>query len=44
MYSHGARTEHLGTEIKVNGVASNYQKGDETRPKNMNVIYIMKVW
>ena len=30
--------------ISVAGVESIYRSGDETRPKNMNVIYIIKVW
>ena len=30
--------------ISVDGVEDIYRRGDETRPKNMNVIYIIKVW
>jgi len=32
------------TRIAVQGVSSGYRSGSETRPKNMNVIYIMRVW
>ena len=32
------------TGITVDGVSSSYRSGSETRPKNMNVIYIMRVW
>jgi len=32
------------TGLHVGGVSSYYRKGSETRPKNMSVIYIMKVW
>merc|ERR1712126_59765 len=38
------QTEHVSTGITVNGVASSYRHGAETRPKNMNVIYIIKIW
>ena len=32
------------TGVTVNGVSSSYRHGDETRPKNMNVIYIIRVY
>merc|ERR1719239_160947 len=32
------------TGMTVDGVSSSYRFGTETRPKNMNVIYIMRVW
>ena len=35
---------HTGIQVRVKGVSSTYRAGLETRPKNMNVIYIMKVW
>merc|ERR1712150_211411 len=28
----------------IGGVADNYRKGTETKPKNMNVVWIMRVW
>ena len=35
---------HTGIQVNVKGVSSAYRSGLETRPKNMNVLYIMKVW
>ena len=32
------------TGIAVTGVKSGYRSGSETRPRNMNVIYIIRVW
>ena len=32
------------TGVTVTGVSSSYRHGDETRPKNMNVIYIIRVY
>lgn len=32
------------TGISVDYVTSEYRTGSETRPKNMNVIYIIRVW
>merc|ERR1712107_295905 len=37
-------TETGKTGITVTGVTSSYRHGSETRPKNMNVIYIIRVW
>ena len=30
--------------VAVEGVAGAFRSGGETRPKNMNVIYIIRVW
>ena len=38
------RTDKSTTGITVEGVSSGYNFGSETRPKNMNVIFIMRVW
>ena len=35
-------SKHTG--ITVQGVSSGFRSGSETRPKNMNVIFIMRVW
>merc|ERR1712037_102969 len=43
-HSHSLSTGKTSTGIKVKGVSSGYNSGSETRPKNMNVIYIMRVW
>ena len=32
------------TGLTVTGVSSSYRHGDETRPKNMNVVYIIRVF
>ena len=32
------------TGISVTGVSAGYRSGAETRPKNMNVIFIMRVY
>ena len=32
------------TGISVNGVTSSYRHGEETRPKNMRAIFIMRVY
>ena len=42
--SHTSFTPVSHTGIAVQGVSSGYNFGSETRPKNMNVIYIMRVW
>jgi len=47
--SHASTSAKSPTGITVQGVASKFREidvgvGDETRPKNMNVIYIMRVW
>jgi len=42
--SHDATSEPNVTGMTVDGVTSGYKSGTETRPKNMNVIYIMRVW
>ena len=39
--------EHSSTDnakVTVTGVNSGYRHGDETRPKNMPIVYIMRVW
>ena len=41
---HDESTENVKAGISVSGVSSTYRKGDETRPKNMNVIFIMRVY
>jgi len=42
--SHTRTSEKSTSGITVEGVSSGYRSGSETRPKNMNVIYIMRVW
>ena len=37
-------TYSISTGISVGLVKSNYRRGEETRPKNMNVIFIMRVY
>ena len=37
-------TDSHNTGMTVTGVSSSYRHGDETRPKNMNVIYIIRVY
>jgi len=37
-------TSKSSSGVKVTGVSSSYRSGDETRPKNMNVIYIIRVF
>ena len=37
-------TSSQTTGVTVTGVSSSYRHGDETRPKNMNVIYIIRVY
>merc|ERR1712025_139719 len=41
--SHSATTSSKHTGITVKGVTSSYRHGSETRPKNMNVIYIIRI-
>ena len=41
---HDEATENVKAGISVSGVSSTYRKGEETRPKNMNVIFIMRVY
>jgi len=43
-YDHDRTSDSSHTGITVDGVSSGYRFGSETRPKNMNVIYIMRVW
>ena len=31
-------------ESNIGGVSSSYRSGDETRPRNMKVIWVMKCW
>jgi len=40
----GLHVDYTTTGLHVKGVSSSYRKGSETRPKNMSVIYIMKIW
>merc|ERR1712181_181053 len=42
--SHTRTSEKSTSGITVEGVSSGYRSGSETRPKNMNVIYILRVW
>jgi len=42
--SHNSYSEESYTQISVQGVSSAYRSGTETRPKNMNIIYVMRVW
>ena len=42
--STGISVDSHSTGVSVTGVTSSYRHGSETRPKNMNVIYIMRVW
>ena len=44
MYDHRRETDHVGTGISmsVTGVTG-ARKGSETKPKNMNVVFVMKV-
>ena len=42
--STGISVDSQSTGVSVTGVTSSYRHGSETRPKNMNVIYIMRVW
>ena len=42
--SHPSTTVSKQTGITVDSISSGYRSGTETRPKNMNVIYIMRVW
>ena len=37
-------SENKRTGISVTGVSDDVRHGDETRPKNMNVVYIIRVW
>ena len=41
---HTRTTSSHTTGVTVTGVSSSYRHGDETRPKNMNVIYIIRVY
>merc|ERR1719239_1782729 len=43
-HSHPSISDPNHTGMTVEGVSSGYRSGTETRPKNMNVIYIMRVW
>ena len=42
--SHDSTSGSSPTGMTVQGVSSGFRFGTETRPKNMNVIYIMRVW
>ena len=42
--SHTSTSVKSYTRMRVEGVSSLYNFGSETRPKNMNVIYIIRVW
>merc|ERR1711971_300404 len=42
--SHTRTSEKSTSGVTVQGVSSGFRSGTETRPKNMNVIYIMRVW
>ena len=45
LFSDMERTTYKSyTDISVNGVTSAYRSGSETRPKNMNAVYIMRVY
>jgi len=41
---HSSETAKGFSGISVGGVDNIYRSGEETRPKNMNVIFIIKVW
>jgi len=41
---HSSETALQFSGISVAGVENIYRSGEETRPKNMNVIFIIKVW
>merc|ERR1712179_867540 len=41
---HSLDTSNVNSGISVGGVTTAYRSGDETRPKNMNVIFIIRVW
>jgi len=41
---HDKITENVKAGVSVKGVSSSYRRGEETRPKNMNVIFIMRVY
>ena len=41
---HSKTTELAYTDISVSGVSSMYKHGEENRPKNMGVIWIIRVW
>jgi len=43
-YTDYRTTSSQSTGISVGYVKSNYRRGEETRPKNMNVIFIMRVF
>ena len=42
-HTHSSTSDKSKTGITVGQVASDYRKGKETRPKNMKVVYIMRV-
>jgi len=42
--THDETTVNEKAGISVSGVSSSYRRGEETRPKNMNVIFIMRVF
>ena len=42
--THEKTTQSQMTGVKVESVSSSYKKGEETRPKNMHVSYIMRIF
>ena len=41
---HPKKTNSSTSGISVKGVSGGYRSGNETRPKNMNVVYIIRVY
>ena len=39
-----SQDSQTGIKVNVKGVSSTFRSDGETRPKNMNVIYIIRVW
>ena len=42
--AHHKTTSSSTSGISVKGVSAEYKSGNETRPKNMNVVYIIRVY
>ena len=42
--SHASTSGGSLTGLAVEGVAAAYSRGQETRPRNMNVVFIIRVW
>ena len=42
--SHASTSAASRTGLVVEGVASSYRRGEETMPRNMNVVFIIRVW